>query len=128
MIDKRNKIKKGSKIRKGFFIAPSVFEGRKLTKTMWEEAVYKYMHMPRQKLLDLLKEPGEIPAFELMVMSILARAISLGKNDTSRAEFLLNRIIGKVPEVFHHKDTTSEDAVKMMAEKLLEVRQDPTDD
>jgi len=120
-------IQKGQKLRKGKEIAPTVFEGRRLSKTMWEEAVYKYMNMPREKLLNLLKDPGEIPAFELMVMSILARAISLGKGDTARAEFLLNRIIGKVPEVIHHKDTTDEDNLKMMAEKLLQVAKDPKD-
>lgn len=116
-------LKKGDKIRKGHTIAPHVFEGRKLTKTMWEDAIYKYMHKPRHEIMALLKDPGPTPAFELMVISILARAV--GGGDTTRAEFLLNRIIGKVPDIIHHKDTTEDDKIKLMAEKLLEAAKDP---
>lgn len=111
-------LKKGDKIRKGKFMSPAVFEGRKVTKVMFEEAIYKYMHKSHQELKELMTNPGDTPAFELMVVGILARAVIQG--DVTRAEFLLNRIIGKVKDVVEIEDTTNKHETEALAQKLLE--------
>lgn len=113
-------LKKGDKIRKGKFVAPEVFEGRKLTKTMFEEIIYKYMDMTKLQLETLIKEPGNTPAIELLVLNIMARAIA--KGDTMRSEFLLRRSIGAVVEKVEVEtnDATEQKKTEALANKLLE--------
>lgn len=115
-----HRIKKGEKLRKGHFIAPAVYEGRKLTKTMFEEIIYKYMHKSKAEIAALIKEPGDTPAIELMVVSIMARAI--GNGDTLRSEFLLRRSIGAVVEKVEVEtnDATEQKKTEALANKLLE--------
>lgn len=115
-----HRLKKGDKIRKGKFVAPEVFETRKLTKTMFEEIIYKYMHKTHEELKSIIKEPGQTPAIELMVISIMARAI--GNGDTLRSEFLLRRSIGVVTEKVEVKteDVTDQAKTEAIANKLLE--------
>jgi hypothetical protein len=116
----RMALKKGDKIRKGKYMAPSVFEGRKITKVMWEEALYKYMHKTHIELKQLLQDPGQTPAFELMVISILTRAI--GGGDPVRAEFLLKRMIGPVVEKIELEtnDVSDQAKTEQLASKILE--------
>jgi hypothetical protein len=113
-------LKKGDKIRKGKYVAPEVFEGRKLTKTMFEEIIYKYMNKTQGEIFALIKEPGQTPAIELMVINIMARAI--GKGDTMRSEFLLRRSIGAVVDKVEVKteDTTTQKQTDDLAKKLIE--------
>jgi len=115
-----HRLKKGDKIRKGKYVAPTVFEGRKLTKTMFEEIIYKYMNYSHEQLKKVLTDPGETPAIELMVISIMARAI--GSGDTIRSEFLLRRTVGVVTEKVEVKteDVTDQAKTEAIANKLLE--------
>ena len=113
-------LKKGDKIRKGKYVAPAVFEGRKLTKTMFEEIIYKYMDKTKSELENLLKNPGTTPAIELMVLNIMVRAIANG--DVMRSEFLLRRSIGVVVDKVEVKteDITDQAKTEAIANKLLE--------
>ena len=113
-------LKKGDKLRKGHYIAPAVFEGRKLTKTMFEEIIYKYMDKTKAELEALLKNPGTTPAIELMVLNIMVRAIANG--DVMRSEFLLRRSIGVVVDKVEVKteDVTDQAKTAAIANKLLE--------
>ena len=113
-------LKKGDKIRKGKFVAPEVFEGRKLTKTMFEEIIYKYMNKTKAELETLIKNPGNTPAIELLVLNIMARAIANG--DTMRSEFLLRRSIGAVTEKVEVEtnDVTDQAKTEKLAAQILE--------
>jgi len=115
-----HRLKKGDKIRKGKFVAPEVFEVRKLTKTMFEEIIYKYMHKTHDELKELIRNPNQTPAIELMVISIMARAI--GQGDTLRSEFLLRRSIGVVTEKMEVKteDVSDSKQTEALAQKLIE--------
>jgi hypothetical protein len=83
---------------------------------MWEEAIHKYMAMSKGQLEALISDPGNLPAFEIMVISILAKAVRDG--DVHRAEFLLARLIGKVPDQINIKDVTNDDEIKDKTEEL----------
>ena len=94
------KFEKGNQVKKGKFKDPQIDDARKFTRTKWEAAIHKYMHMSEGELLNLMKSPGDTPAFEMIVVNVLARAV--GRGDVQRSEFILNRIIGKVPDKFEH--------------------------
>lgn len=62
-----------------------------------ERIIAKYMRLSKGKLQRLLKEDSDdLPMFEALVCSILAKAYKTG--DYSKVEFLLLRTVGKVKD------------------------------
>lgn len=119
----KHRFKKGNQYAKGNTIAPQIFEGRKLTKLVYEEILHKYTNKPLRELQKLMADPGDTPAIEMLVVSILAKAMATG--DHQRAEFLLSRLVPKVAETVRVEDVTETEKAKIMAEKLLEIAKDP---
>lgn len=67
----------------------------KITKTQVEGILSKYLAMSAEDL-EIESQRKDIPAIEAMTAGIAHRAVVNG--DTLRADFLLNRLIGKVKE------------------------------
>ena len=72
-----------------------VAEEKHLTQNEVIMTMSKFMHMPKSELMSFLQDPKRT-VNEILIGSILAKAIQEG--DYSRAEFLYNRILGKVPD------------------------------
>lgn len=119
----KHKFQKGNQYAKGNQIAPQFYEGRKLTKMLYEEILHKYMHKNLNELRAIIANPGETPSIDMMVISILAKCISQG--DPNRAEFLLSRLVAKVPQQVQVEDVTDKERIKSMADELLKVAQKP---
>lgn len=114
------KFQKGNQAAKGREVRPEVYENRKVSRLMLEAAIHKYFYHTHAELAAILKEPGLTPAYELMVVSILAKGI--GGGDTNRMEALFNRIHGKVPDRIEFEDkTVDQDTKKQIVDQLLEV-------
>lgn len=118
------KFEKGNQARKGKFILEGQIAERRLTRTKLEEVLHKHLHKSKEELMAVLKDPATI-ALELMVVSVLVKAINNG--DQVRLQFLLDRLIGKVPEKVEMKthDVTDEEKIKQMADELLKVARKP---
>lgn len=118
------KFEKGNQAKKGKFMLEGQVAERRLTRTKLEEILQKHLHKSKQELMDVLKDPATI-ALELMVVSVLVKAINTG--DQVRLQFLLDRIIGKIPEKIEMKtqDVTDEEKLKKMALDILEVAKKP---
>lgn len=119
----KKKFQKGNQAAKGQFIAPKVYEGRRLTRVLYEEILHKYLHMSKRDLERIVSDPGDTPAIELLVISILAKALTGG--DDKRGEFLIARLVGKVPDKIEITDRTEEVNIQAMAQKLLEIAKEP---
>jgi hypothetical protein len=76
-------------------VPADLLEARKFTRLKLERVLNRMIHMTRQELSDYIKNPN-IGAMELLLASILTKAISHG--DYQRADFILNRLVGKVPD------------------------------
>lgn len=84
----------------------------------------KYMYMPAEKLKKLQSDHS-LPMIEHIVIKIL---LSSGKeSDYKRADWFLDRTIGKVPQMVQQetRDITKEEELKAMAKELREVNKDP---
>ena len=111
------KFQKGNQAAKGIQ-KPEVFlKERKLTRLGLELIIQKYLHSTADELKAILKEPGQTTVIELMVISIMARGMSGG--DTQRAEFILNRLIGKVPDKVEVNDVTNKEMAEEMKNNLI---------
>jgi len=64
-------------------------------RTEFERTLHKYMHMPIEVIELRLSDP-QTPAIEQITGKIIIEAASRG--DHMRFDFLLNRLIGKVPD------------------------------
>lgn len=115
---------KGNQAAKGRTMAPDFMQTRRLTRVKLEETIHEFMHLPADALKRILREPGDTPAYKLMVVSMLAKAAS---GDTIRAQFLTDRIHGKVVDKIEMKtqDVTDEERVKSMADELLRIARKP---
>lgn len=118
----KKKFQKGNQAAKGNFVAPKIYEGRRLTRVIYEEILHKYLHCTKAELEAIGKDPNTT-AIELLVVSVMAKAITNG--DDKRVEFLLARLLGKVPEHVKFTDETEEKTIKDMALKLLEIAKEP---
>lgn len=71
---------------------------RQLNSVEFERIVNKYLYMTADEMERLGKDKAAkatMPAIEIMLFSIISRAISEG--DQTRLNFILDRIIGRVP-------------------------------
>lgn len=80
-------------------VPQEIKDARQLTKLELERLLNKYMVMTKDEVQEALKNPAT-PALELMIGSIVAKAVSGG--DDKRLNFLLERMIGKVKEKVEH--------------------------
>lgn len=75
-------------------IGQDLKEARKLTRVEFERLANKYLHMTWDQIEKIFKEEKKsIPAIEMMILSIMHKAIIEG--DERRFEFLLDRTIGQ---------------------------------
>lgn len=100
-------------------------EARRVTQIELERIINKYTSYTRQEMKDAIADPNT-SMFEIMIASIIGQAAQ--KGDQTRLEFLLNRMIGKVPD--KHIATSGEGFKIVMAydpvKKLTGVSDEPT--
>ena len=87
---------------------------RVLNQSMFTELVNKYLGMTKEQILDAVKAP-ETPALELMIAQVMSKAIVNG--DQVRLNFLLDRIVGKVPDRVQ-QTVTFKDSVDSLLEEF----------
>jgi len=68
---------------------------RILNRVAFERICNQYLHLSKDELEDIVRRK-ETPVIELMVASVVIKAIKSG--DQHRLNFLLDRLIVKVPE------------------------------
>lgn len=76
-------------------LPPEVKAARRLNKTEFERITNRYVWSTEAELLDAKANP-ETPAIERVLISILLEAIE--KGDHSKAEWIAQRLIGKVKD------------------------------
>lgn len=74
---------------------PDLLKAKNLTRIELERLLNKFINMPRGDLAAYANKQ-DATAMELMMASIVSKAIIQG--DTQRLDFLLNRLVGKVPD------------------------------
>lgn len=74
----------------------SIIQARKLNRSKVEEYLNRYLNMDIAELREFLKG-GKGTVLEFMIATIAKNGIE--KGDTVRMDALLNRLIGKVPDV-----------------------------
>ena len=121
MSENNGRFKPGNQVAKGNTVAPTVFEGRKMTRVVYEAILQKYMGYTLKQVQDSMAHP-ETPSIDLLVLSILSKAMKHG--DPVRAEFLLSRLVGptkdsKEPE----KTDTSDEKIKGLIEAIACIAQ-----
>ena len=87
---------------------------RALNQTMFTTLVNKYLGMTKDQILEAVRAP-ETPALDLMVAQIMSKAIVNG--DQQRLNFLLDRIVGKVPDKVQ-QTVTFKDSVDSLLEEF----------
>lgn len=76
-------------------LPPDIREARKLNKQEFERIVNKFLYLTPAEIKAIAEDP-KTPAFELMIGAIVAKAVT--QADTFRAEFLIARLVPKLPE------------------------------
>ena len=76
-----------------------------LTQTEVTKLISKYARMTQEELKEALANPKS-PALDLAIISVFAQSIKRG--DFSRLSFLLDRAIGKVPQVMLDEECDEE--------------------
>ncbi len=114
---------KGNKLGKDRYMPEGLLAQRRLTRVRLEEILQKYLGTPLTKLKELIKDPGDTPAIELIIVSVLAKSITHG--DQHRLEFLLNRIIGKVPDKVHVTDETDHEEIERLKAEYKKIMNKP---
>lgn len=76
-----------------------IVEARNMNRIELERLINKFINMPREELAAYAQKQGAT-AIEMMIASIVSKAIL--KGDNKRLDFLLNRLVGKVPENHNH--------------------------
>lgn len=111
--------KEGHKLSKG---RPKLSEEdhalRALTNTRFQQILNKYLHEPVSNLVDLKKDQS-LTALEHAVLSITIASIN--KGDQIRLQFLLDRLIGKVPDVVHVSEIERKVESMSHEELILEI-------
>jgi hypothetical protein len=90
---------------------------RQMSALEFSRAISKFLFLTKPKLIEALKDP-EINCMEALVGNMVARSINDG--DVIRAQFLLDRCVGKVKETLEIKHEFDE----MPTEKLIAMAQD----
>ncbi len=72
-----------------------VKESRKLTQAELERCINKYLYLGAAELKKIYEKPSTL-ALDKVIIKIITMAIT--KGDHVRLDFVLNRVIGKVPE------------------------------
>jgi hypothetical protein len=97
-------------------------EARKMTAAEFQRIANKFMYLPKEEL-DRIEQDPKTPMIELIVLRVLKMAGA--KADQNRVEWVLSRTMGKVPDVVHAIDKTSEYEREQLAQKLLEIARKP---
>jgi hypothetical protein len=90
-------------------------EARSMGRIEFERLLNKFIHMDRATLSEYVKRP-DATAMELLIASIVSKAITGG--DHLRANFVLDRLIGKVAD-----NLNSDSTIKIILEDYM--RKDP---
>lgn len=102
-------------------LPPDVREAKQLTSHEFTRAVNKFFYLKRDEITEKLKDP-ELTMIDLMVGSMVARAAK--DQDVIRAQFLLDRSIGKVREsidIKHTLDHIPNEKLILMAQEAIEI-------
>lgn len=114
---------KGNQYAKGRIMPEGLIAQRRLTRVRLEEILQKYLSTPLTELRELIKNPGDTPSIELIIVSILAKSISTG--DQHRLEFLLNRILGKIPDKVEFEDKTDHAEIERLKNEYKKIFNKP---
>lgn len=100
-----------------------VREAKQLSRHEFARAINKFFYLTKDQLLEKLQDP-ELSMVDLMVGSIVERAAL--DQDVVRAQFLLDRAIGRVQESIQVKHTYEDipnDKLILMAQEAIQVLQ-----
>lgn len=98
-----------------------VKEAKQLTSHEFTRAVNKFFYLKRDEITEKLKDP-ELTMIDLMVGSMVERAAK--EQDVVRAQFLLDRSIGRVREsidIKHTLDHVPNEKLILMAQEAIEI-------
>ena len=76
-------------------------KARTLNRIEFERVLNRYLYMSKAEIMKAAQDPGT-PALELMIASMISKGTNEG--DHLRIEFLISRVIGKVPERIQIED------------------------
>jgi len=104
---------------------PELLKARALTRTKFEALANKFISMTKEDLKAAVTNPNAT-MLELMVAKIVEQAIS--KGDQIRLTFILDRLIGKVPDKVEAQVTSEvlqmneEEMIKAAEARLAEIK------
>lgn len=109
---------KGNQAAKGRILPDGLLTERKLTRARLESILQKHVHMTKDELKAVINNPAT-PAIELMVVSVIHKAVSTG--DQAKIEFLLGRIssVGTLTQKIEFNDVTDKELAEEMANDLV---------
>ena len=87
-----------------------------MTRVLFEEIINRFILLSRDEIREKLTAK-ETPALVLMVLAVMHEAV--GKGDQMRLDFILNRMIGKVPERVEVDDIKAPDFSDIPREKII---------
>lgn len=93
---------------------------KKLTHGRLMQIMFKYMDYTIPELKAAAEDIEKTPAIEQMILNIIWESIR--KKDPQRAEFLLNRTLGKVKDVIHFEGRENADLTKLSLEELQQLK------
>lgn len=103
-------------------IPADIKEARKLNQIEFEKIANKYLYSTPDQIKKVTQNP-DTPVLDLLITSILHKAVVEG--DEKRLEFLLTRLLGKVPDkVINTVDQEVLDAIKNFENKSVEELED----
>lgn len=101
-----------------------VIKMKELSRQEFAKAINKFFYLTRNELDEKLKEP-ELTMIDIMVGSMVARASK--EQDVVRAQFLLDRAIGKVQEsisIKHEFENVPNEKLIVMAQEAIQILQE----
>lgn len=104
--------------------APEIKRIKILTKTEFDIVASQFLGMTKERLEELKDDPT-LSVLDHMVLSVVRKAILYG--DQNRFEFLLNRLIGRVPEKVFSKSEITMNVESMSPEELVEKSKEALD-
>lgn len=93
---------------------------KKLTHGRLMQIMFKYMDYTIPQLKEAAEDINNTPAIEQMILNIIWESIR--KKDPGRAEFLLNRTLGKVKDVVQLEGDKNTDLTKLSIEELHQLK------
>ena len=76
----------------------------RLSRTEFQACIQKFLDMDRATVQAIAEDPGA-PMLDVMLASVLHKAVKFG--DIARLEWLVSRVIGKVPDVVETTNYTT---------------------